>query len=71
MTTFKANVKSATVNIHKKEVMVSFVMFLDDENMERAKELAYYIGKGELNVTASPRQIPMPLPDFSTLPIEK
>ncbi len=58
---FRAHVKNSTVNVGKKEITVSFVMFMDDENMEHAKELAFYIGKGELNVTASPRQIPLPL----------
>jgi len=57
MADFRANVKSATINMHKKEISVSFVMFLDDDNLERAKELAYYIGKGELEVSATTRQM--------------
>ena len=69
---FRANVKNSTVNVGKKEITVSFVMVLDDENMEHAKELAFYIGKGELNVSASPRQIQMPLTGtYDNLPIEK
>jgi hypothetical protein len=71
MTNFKAHVKAANVNIHEKKISISLVMLMDDENMEKARELAFYISKGELFFTANPRQIAMPMPDFSNLPIEK
>jgi hypothetical protein len=71
MAKVNAFIKSATVNVGKKEITLSFVMHLNDENMRQAEELTFYIGKSELNVTASPRQINLPLPDYSHLPIEK
>jgi len=71
-TTLNANIKSATVNIHKREITISFVMHMDDDNMAKADALAFYIGKGELNIAATPRQIQLPMTgSYDNLPIEK
>lgn len=52
-----AFVKNVSANVGKGEISFSFVMRLDDKNMERAKELAFYIGKSEMELNVGTRQM--------------
>jgi hypothetical protein len=52
-----AFVKNVSANVGKGEISFSFVMRLDDKNMERAKELAFYIGKSEMVLNVGTRQM--------------
>jgi len=54
---FAAFVKNVSANVGKGEISFSFVMRMDDTNMERAKELAFYIGKSEMVLNVGTRQM--------------
>lgn len=56
-----AHAKSANANVGKEEITVSFTMILNEDNLEAAKQLAIYIGKGPLLLTVNPKQMSMEL----------
>jgi hypothetical protein len=52
-----AVVKSVTANVAKKTISFSFTVTLDDESMQAADALAFYVGKTALKVTVDSRQM--------------
>ena len=61
-----AVVKSVTANVAKKTISFSFTVTLDDESMQAADALAFYVGKTALKVTVDSRQMtltPDPSPE--------
>jgi hypothetical protein len=58
---FIAKAKSVKADIAKKEITISFVADMNDENMAIADELAFFVDKdaGDVELKVLPRQIKM------------
>ncbi len=62
-----ANIKSVKADLAKGEITVSFVVDIDQENMETAHALAVFADNdaGDVEVTIHPRQLRLNLSDMT------
>lgn len=56
---FNAQVKGVNANVAKKVVTVTLAFTMDDESMQTAEALAFYVGKMPVGVVVTPKQLTM------------